>query len=562
MSEEYTNFLSEKRLELGPWQAFERGLARMLSHVGFKDVKVVNGSGDKGADIVGIRGNELWVVQAKYRSHGSIGISAIEEALNAMKEYNTDVCVTATNRFFSREAQEFNRKKRNQTNVKSYLWNKNDILNYSKKLPFESKNRRISRKYQIKAIEKLNSAVDNGSNRGLITLATGLGKTMVASSFISNFIEENPKANILVLAHMVDLVLQLDQASWPQFNSEVMTHIWTGVEKPSFYEGVVFATWQSVLRALDDGLIRPDYYDLIIVDECHHAPSQSFTKLLKKLKPSFLLGVTATPWRGDEISLRPLFGNPLFSMSVVEGMQKGFLSKVDYRMLTDGIDWDEISFLSKNGNTVKDLNANLYIPERDRGMVDEIVENMKLLSNPRVLVFCRSIKHAERLLNFFRIYDVKTAVLHSDIDRINRFKTLSGFRIGKISVLISVDMLNEGIDVPEVNMVCFARVTHSRRIFLQQLGRGLRLSDNKKIVKVLDFVADIRRVAEGFEMNREASKFGGQEIVNYPEGDIVKFSGDTSNFFNQYLKDMANISDLNENAQLLEYPPESKSFDD
>ena len=87
-------------------------------------------------------------------------------------------------------------------------------------------------------------------------------------------------------------------------------------------------------------------------------------------------------------------------------------------------------------------------------MVDEIVENMKLLSNPRVLVFCRSIKHAERLLNF-RIYDVKTAVLHSDIDRINRFKTLSGFRIGKISVLISVDMLNEGIDVPEVNMVCF-----------------------------------------------------------------------------------------------------------
>ena len=123
-------------------------------------------------------------------------------------------------------------------------------------------------------------------------------------------------------------------------------------------------------------------------------------------------------------------------------------------------------------------------------------------------------------------------------------------------------MLNEGIDVPEVNMVCFARVTHSRRIFLQQLGRGLRLSDNKKIVKVLDFVADIRRVAEGFEMNREASKFGGQEIVNYPEGDIVKFSGDTSNFFNQYLKDMANISDLNENAQLLEYPPESKSFDD
>ena len=118
-------------------------------------------------------------------------------------------------------------------------------------------------------------------------------------------------------------------------------------------------------------------------------------------------------------------------MSVVEGMQKGFLSKVDYRMLTDGIDWDEISFLSKNGNTVKDLNANLYIPERDRGMVDEIVENMKLLSNPRVLVFCRSIKHAERLLNFFRIYDVKTAVLHSEIDRLIDLKHFQDFGLVK-----------------------------------------------------------------------------------------------------------------------------------
>lgn len=561
MNEELTNFLSEKRLDKGPWQAFERGIARMLSHAGFKDVKVVNGSGDKGADIVGIRGNELWVVQAKYRSNGSIGTSAIEEALNAMREYGTDVCVTATNRFFTKEAKDFNLRKRKQTNVKSFLWNKNDIIEYSKKLPFESKNRRISRKYQSKALQKLNKAVDDGASRGLITLATGLGKTMVASSFISDFIEENPKANILVLAHMVDLVVQLDQASWSQLNSEVMTHIWTGVEKPSFYEGVVFATWQSVLRAMDNGLINPDYYDLIIVDECHHAPSEGFTKLLNELKPSFLLGVTATPWRGDNISLRPLFGNPLFSMSVVEGMKKGFLSKVDYQMLTDGIDWDEISYLSKNGHTVKDLNANLYIPERDRGMVDEIVENMKLLNNPRVLVFCRSIKHAERLLLFFKGYDVKTAVLHSDVDRVNRFKTLSGFRIGKISVLISVDMLNEGIDVPEVNMVCFARVTHSRRIFLQQLGRGLRLSDNKKIVKVLDFVADIRRVAEGLNMNREASQYYGQEIVNYPDGDIVKFSSDTSSFFKQYLEDMSNISDLDEDARL-QYPPEVRIFDD
>ena len=114
-------------------------------------------------------------------------------------------------------------------------------------------------------------------------------------------------------------------------------------------------------------------------------------------------------------------------------------------------------------------------------------------------------------------------------------------------------MLNEGIDVPEVNIVCFARVTHSRRIFLQQLGRGLRLSDNKKEVKVLDFVADIRRVAEGVAINNEAKKFHGEEIINYPKGQIVQFSSDARNFFDQYLEDMSDISNLDESARL-EFP--------
>ena len=240
-------------------------------------------------------------------------------------------------------------------------------------------------------------------------------------------------------------------------------------------------------------------------------------------------------------------------MSVVEGMQKGFLSKVDYRMLTDGIDWDHISYLSKNGHTVKNLNQNLYVPERDRGMVKEIIDEINTTENPRVLVFCRSIRHAERLLKFFKMYDAKALVLHSELKKPERFKAISSFREGSITVLISIEMLNEGIDVPEVNIVCFARVTHSRRIFLQQLGRGLRLSDNKKIVKVLDFVADIRRIAEGIDINQEAKRFAGEEIVPYPDGEIVKFSTDATNFFDQYLNDMSDISNLDDSARL-EFP--------
>ena len=111
-------------------------------------------------------------------------------------------------------------------------------------------------------------------------------------------------------------------------------------------------------------------------------------------------------------------------------------------------------------------------------------------------------------------------------------------------------MLNEGIDVPEVNLVVFARVTHSRRIFLQQLGRGLRLSENKKSVQVLDFVADVRRVAAGVELNAEAIRIGETETVNYPDGEIVRFSNHSQSFFREYLQDMASIDDLDEDAHL------------
>ena len=103
-------------------------------------------------------------------------------------------------------------------------------------------------------------------------------------------------------------------------------------------------------------------------------------------------------------------------MNVVEGMQKGFLSQVDYKMLTDGIDWEQISYLSKHGHTVKDLNQLLYVPERDLGMVEEIVSTIEETQNPRTLVFCRSIRHAERIRGYFKRFDIPTAILHRALE--------------------------------------------------------------------------------------------------------------------------------------------------
>ena len=135
-------------------------------------------------------------------------------------------------------------------------------------------------------------------------------------------------------------------------------------------------------------------------------------------------------------------------------------------------------------------------------------------------------------------------------DKVN---VLSRFRAGEIQLLLSVDMLNEGIDVPDVNMVIFLRVTHSRRIFIQQLGRGLRLTPRKESVLILDFVADLRRIAEGLDMNNRdrMARQKKQEVLMYGDGRIIKFSNDKpATFFKEYLSDIARVAGMNENSAL------------
>ena len=536
-------------LQEGPWPAFERLLARFLEHGGFSSVTVVGGSGDLGADIVGWNRGRRWVVQAKFRTTSNTGRQAVAEAFDAHWHYDADVIVAATNRFFTSDAFAY-RAQKVEAGFQVNLWDQRFLLEQFDYLSEYSSAKRTPRDYQRAAIEAIHEAIKNDSNRGLVTLATGLGKTLVASTFIAEYLEKNSSAKILVLAHMSDLVRQLEAASWRQLSKYTETHVWTDGEYPSSSEGVTFATWQSVEKAFRGGEPLEGVFDLVVVDECHHAPSSAYSALLRDLRPSFLLGVTATPWRGDGANLRPLFGDPVFSMDVVKGMQRGFLAEVDYQMMLDGIDWEEIRRLSVQGLTVRDLNQTLYVPERDLGMIEIVCNAMDKIVGPRVLVFCRSIPHANRLANFFRQFDIAAGVLHNELHRSERFRNLTNFRAGSLKVLISIEMLNEGIDVPEVNLVVFARVTHSRRIFLQQLGRGLRLSEHKKSVQVLDFVADVRRVAAGVELNEEAKRIGETETVNYPDGEIVHFSNYSQDFFRQYLQDMASIDDLDEDAHL------------
>lgn len=545
-------FVSEERLTYGSWAAFERMVARLAQHAGFKDVALVGGSGDHGADVVASKGRSKWVFQAKYRYSGGVDASGAKEAVWASGKYDANTSVLVSSSYFTPDAYNFH-KEQIDLGIDLRLWHGRYLLDFYDALPSASKSKNELRSYQACAVDKIEKRRGQGAKSALVLMATGLGKTVVATQLIANELSRNPHQEVLVLAHMNELVRQLERASWPLLDKEHSTHLWTEGERPTYRGGVVFATWQSLFSAMErgDSDIR-ERFGLIIVDEAHHAPSDSFSRLLSYLSPNFLVGLTATPWRGDERGLDDLFGEPAFSMDIVTGMQLGYLAGVDYRMLTDGIDWNEIAQASKQGLTVSDLNKHLLVPERDVAMVDAICSKMCNLEKPRALAFCRSIQHAERLQPLFSARGIRAAVMHSELSREQRFNNLTAFRLGTIDMLISIEMLNEGIDVPDVNVVAFMRVTHSRRIFLQQLGRGLRIKPGKGDVLVLDFVADIRRIAAGININRTAhARSASPEVVRYKDGQIVHFDNDIpAKFFESYLADIADVEDLDEGARL------------
>jgi superfamily II DNA or RNA helicase len=312
--------------------------------------------------------------------------------------------------------------------------------------------------------------------------------------------------------------------------------------------GVTFGLYQTLLGYLPS--VEPGQYDLVIVDEAHHALANGFLKCIEHLKPRFLLGMTATPWRGDGDSIDRIFGKPIAKMSLVDGMAMGFLAEVDYRILSDNIKWDEIPRLSKNRLTIRDLNRQLFIPQRDEAATSKIFTTFKALESPKLIVFSPSIDHAEYIAKLLSASGVPTRNI-SGLDRFTRQKFLMEFAAGRLKALSAVDVLNEGIDVPDVNMLAFMRATHSRRIFVQQLGRGLRLSPGKRKVVVLDFVSDIRRLAEVAQMDHEARAAKLAPEALYLREGFVRFDNErTGTFVEEWLKDVADLCDENDAFEL------------
>ena len=545
------NFYTEDIAKGYNWKGLERALARLMGHLGWKDTNVIGGAGDMGGDILGTRideaGAKSWVVQAKaVAGDRYIGPQAIKEAIDALTFYQANVAAVATNGEFTKTA----RQRQAQLESNGYtikLWNGAFLQALIEGMPNDSAAYRQLRTYQQNIVDKVLRAFDAGEKRSFYIVATGLGKTVIAATIARNLWERGCR-RILVLCHATDLAIQLEQGFWSQITKEVPTSVFFDGLPPRNTEGICFGLYQSLYGYLPG--IDPEQFDVVIVDEAHHALANGFRTCLEHLKPRFLIGMTATPWRGDGQSLSAIFGNPIEKVSLVDGMAMGYLSKVDYRILCDNVDWNNMQSMSRKNFSIRDLNKRLFLPQRDEAVIAEIQKVVRTMNQPRIAIFSPSIEHSNRFANMLSAAGIPCAAL-SQVDKAERRRRLLAFSTGAYQAVCAVDVMNEGIDIPDVNLLVFLRATHSRRIFVQQLGRGLRLSEGKDKVIVLDFVSDIRRMADMIEMNREGKIKGTENEVLYLQEGFVSFSdAKVEKFVKVWLEDVADLGDSDDETRL------------
>jgi len=527
-------FLDARRLLLGPWRAFERDVARLLVCNGFDDVRIVGGTGDKGADVLGVKAGQLWVIQCKFTTNGYPSPAAVDEVGDAARYYGAERIYVATSRRAGPAMQTAVRRWA-ALGIEIGILEPATLLEMARRSPAYPPRRRDLRDYQDEAVDRFIGALRE-TGRAQAVLATGLGKTVVLAESVAQMFRDEaiPHGRALVLAGTRELVDQLQRAFWDQLPTWVGTHRLMGGEQPGDWDGITFATVQSAVSRLDD---LPDF-GLLLIDEAHHVGSESFKRVTDRLSDAMIGGVTATPWRGDGYDIDHLLGPAVIRIGIAEGLKRGFLCEADYRLLADNIDWEFVRDRSRNSYSLNQLNKLLLLPMRDEEAARTIRSTFDAERRRSAIVFCSSVTHAHSFAGTLRLFGFKAEGITGEMSGRERDRVMTGFRKGAIDVITTRDLFNEGVDVPDVDMIAFMRVTHSRRIFVQQLGRGLRISPNKDKVVVLDFVSDLRRLAEVVELEKAVR--GDVERLRLPG--VIQFRDEgAGSFMLDWMKDQADL---------------------
>lgn len=336
------------------------------------------------------------------------------------------------------------------------------------------------RDHQLKVLNALSVTRREGCKRGLVVLATGLGKTWLAAFDV----KQMDAKRILFVAHREE-ILNHAEHSFLQVLPELRSGRYSGKEKDADAD-ILFASVQTLGREVHLSKFAPDAFDYIVVDEFHHAAAASYQRLLGYFEPDFMLGLTATPDRGDRYDILQLCGNNLvYQMDLFEGIRGDYLVPFHYYGIFDkDVDYTHIPWRSGRFDP-NVLTAKLATTRRARHAFQE----WKARAASRTLAFCSSRQHADFMAEQFRKAGVSAGSVYAG-SVLGRETALEKLASGELSVLFAVDLFNEGMDLPAIDTVMMLRPTESSILFLQQLGRGLRLAPEKTHLVVLDFVAN------------------------------------------------------------------------
>jgi superfamily II DNA or RNA helicase/HKD family nuclease len=347
--------------------------------------------------------------------------------------------------------------------------------------------------FQERLLEQIEVARERGRHRNLLVSATGTGKTVMAAVDYAELRPRMERSRLLFVAHRKEL-LEQSQATYAQaLRDRNFGELWVGGRRPERWEHV-FASIQSLNRNSLEHL-APDHFDVVVIDEFHHAAAPSYRSLLERVRPRELLGLTATPERADGMPVLEWFDGAIAAeLRLWDAIDQGRLAPFEYYGVSDGIDLRQVPWKRGFGYDAEGL-SNLYTGNDAwaRLVLAQLDAHADDLSAVRALGFCVSVNHARFMARVFERAGVPAVAVWGDSPEEERCNALDRLRRREINVLFSVDLFNEGVDLPNVDTLLLLRPTDSPTLFLQQLGRGLRKHPDKATCLVLDFVGQHRR---------------------------------------------------------------------
>ena len=338
-------------------------------------------------------------------------------------------------------------------------------------------------KFQIPALYELSKTREEGYKKGLVIVGTGLGKTYLSAFDTMNF------NKILFIAHRDEILKDAKKAFETIYGNSKSYGFFNGYEK-EHTKDIIFASISTISKAeyLKDNIFPKDYFDYIIVDEFHHASASSYQNVLEYFKPKFLLGLTATPDRADNGDIYKLCDyNIVYECDFKTGINNGWLVPFEYFGIYDDTDYSLIPW--RNGKyNLEELENKLIVEKRIELVYEKYINYRK----KSTIGFCASVKHCEFMNSYFKKKKIPCEMIVGTTSISQRQQIISDFKNGKLEVIFTVDVFNEGVDIPCIDTILFLRPTTSYTIFIQQLGRGLRTYQNKEKLRILDFVGNYK----------------------------------------------------------------------